>query len=77
MLGPLHEARRKVENLLGTRAPLMDQARERMVSSLRRRLLGDVPGLEAEGALVEVWNRLATSSDRPAALVFEASAAAV
>ncbi len=75
-LGPLHEARHKVEHLLGTHSPLLDQARDRMVSGLRRRLLGDVPALESESALVEVWNRLAASSDRPAALVFEAVDAA-
>jgi tetratricopeptide (TPR) repeat protein len=42
-----------------------------MVSGLRRRLLGDVPAPEAEGALVEVWNRVARSP-MPTALVFEA-----
>ena len=71
-LGPLHDARQKVEHLLGNHPPLLDQARFRMVSGLRRRLLGDVPALESESALVEVWNRLASSSDRPAALLFEA-----
>ncbi len=71
-LGPLHEARQKVEHLLGSHPPLLDQARDRMVSGLRRRLLGDVPALESESTLVEVWNRLAASSDRPTALLFEA-----
>jgi tetratricopeptide (TPR) repeat protein len=70
-LGPLHEARRTIDHLLGRKAPLFDQARDRMVSSLRRRLLGDVPALAAEAALVETYNRLAECSDRPAALVFE------
>lgn len=75
-LGPLHEARRKVEHLLGSGTPLFDQARDRMMQGLRRRLLGDVPALESEAAVVEVLNRLAASSDRPAALLFEAVDAA-
>ena len=75
-LGPLDEARRKIEHLLGRSPPLLEQARDRVVSGLRRRLLGDVPGLVPEGVLVESWNRLARSSDRPAALIFEAIDAA-
>lgn len=75
-LGPLHDARRKIEQLLGGDAPFFDQARDRMVQGLRRRLLGDVSSLEHEGALVEAYNRLARSSSRPAALVFEAVDAA-
>ena len=75
-LGLLHEARNKVEHLLGSHPPLLDQARDRMVSGLRRRLLGDLPALADENALVEAWNRLASSSDRPAALIFEAVDAA-
>jgi tetratricopeptide (TPR) repeat protein len=71
-LGPLTEARRKIETLLGSDTPLLDQARDRMVQGLRRRLLGEIPALEAEGAVVEVLNRLARSTDRPAALLFEA-----
>jgi tetratricopeptide (TPR) repeat protein len=75
-LGPLVEARRKVEHLLGSSPPLFDQARDRMVQGLRRRLLGEVPALEVESGIVEVLNRLAQSSDRPAALLFEAVDAA-
>ena len=52
------------------------EVRDRMVSGLRRRLLGDVPSFKAEGALVAAYNRLAKASDRPAALVFEAVDAA-
>jgi tetratricopeptide (TPR) repeat protein len=70
-LGPLHEARRKIEHLLGSGTPLFEQARDRMVQGLRRRLLGDVPALEVERGMVEVLNRLAHSSDRPAALLLE------
>jgi len=75
-LGPLGEARRKVELLLGGSTPLFDQARDRMVQGLRRRLLGDVPAPEIEIAVVGALNRLASSSDRPAALLFEAVDAA-
>jgi tetratricopeptide (TPR) repeat protein len=75
-LGPLHDARRKVEQLLGSSTPLFDHARERMVSGLRRRLLGDVPAPATDGLLVETWNRLAEAGGRPAALVFEAIDAA-
>ena len=74
-LGPLHEARRKVEHLLGSSTPLFDQARERMVKGLRKRLLGEMPALEIESAIVELLNRLARS-DRAAALIFEAADAA-
>ncbi len=75
-LGPLHEARHKVESVLGSHPPLLDQARDRMVLGLRRRLLGEEPARDAEGALVEAWNRLAASPERPAALLFEALDAA-
>jgi tetratricopeptide (TPR) repeat protein len=70
-LGPLHDARRRIEAVLGNPPPRFVEVRDRMVSGLRRRLLGDVPSLEAEGALVAAYNRLAQASDRPAALVFE------
>lgn len=72
-LGPMHEARRKIEHLLGSSTPLFEEARDRMVKGLRRRLLGDLPAIEIEGAFVELLNRLARSSDRPAALVIEAT----
>ena len=75
-LGPLGEARHKVEHLLGSPAPLLGEARDRVVKGLRRRLLGDVPPFEIEAGLVEIGNRLARSSDRPAALIFEAVDAA-
>jgi len=78
MLGPLFEARRKVELILDQKTPLLEQARERMVAGLRRRLLGDLPVVGSEGPLVEVWNRLAelSASDRPSVLVFDAVDAA-
>lgn len=71
-LGPLTEAQRKIEHLLGSDTPLLDQARDRMVQGLRRRLLGEIPAREAEGTVVEGLNRLARSTDRPAALLLEA-----
>jgi tetratricopeptide (TPR) repeat protein len=75
-LGPLDEARHKIERLLGTRPPLLGQARERVVAGIRRRMLGDVQAIATEGALVAAANRLAASSSAPAALVFEAVDAA-
>jgi tetratricopeptide (TPR) repeat protein len=73
-LGPLHDARRRIDAVLGHPSARLGDVRERVVSGLRRRLLGDVPSFEAEGALVEAYNRLA--ADGPAALVFEAVDAA-
>jgi tetratricopeptide (TPR) repeat protein len=70
-LGPLEESRRKIELTLGSHTPLLDQARDRMVAGLRRRLLGDDRTFEVDARVVDVWNRLALSSDRPVALVFE------
>ncbi|MDI1482976.1 tetratricopeptide repeat protein [Polyangium sp. y55x31] len=75
-LGPLADARAKLERLLGASQPLFAEARDRVVSGLRRRLLGEMPG-QAEGAeLVELANRFAVESGRPAVLVFEAVDAA-
>ncbi|HLM75961.1 MAG TPA: hypothetical protein VK459_24820, partial [Polyangiaceae bacterium] len=71
-LGPLLDATHKVEQLLGGSAPLIDQARQRVVSGLRRRLLGEMPSRGADGALVEAVNRLAVESERQAVLVFDA-----
>lgn len=48
-LGPLLEATNKIEQLLGGPAPLLDQARQRVVSGLRRRLLGEMPARGADG----------------------------
>jgi tetratricopeptide (TPR) repeat protein len=75
-LGPLEESRRKIELMLGSYAPLFEEARDRVIAGLRRRILGDDRTLEADERLVDAWNRLALSSDRPAALVFEAIDAA-
>lgn len=75
-LGPLMEAARKVEQILGGPVPLLDQARQRVVSGLRRRLLGDVPATGPDGTLVETLNRLATESEKKPVLVFDAVDAA-
>lgn len=71
-LGPLLEATNKIEQLLGGPAPLLDQARQRVVSGLRRRLLGEMPARGADGTLVEALNRLASESDRRSVLIFDA-----
>ena len=75
-LGPLHDARRRIEAILGHPPARFEEVRNRMVSGLRRRLLGEEPAFEAKGALVAAYNRLAQASDKPAALVFEAVDAA-
>ncbi|MGK3995272.1 hypothetical protein [Sorangium sp. So ce1024] len=71
-LGPLHEVRTKVERLVGGAPPLLDQARSRVVSGLRRRLLGDVHERMADAEFIEAVNRLARETDRRWAIVFDA-----
>lgn len=75
-LRPLLEARRSAEAILDEEQPLLDQARERVVSGLRRRLLGEAEERTTAGVLVEVWNNLARQSGRTWALVLEAVEAA-
>jgi tetratricopeptide (TPR) repeat protein len=70
-LGPLLEARRKVEQILDSEAPLLDQARGRVVAGLRRHLLGDLPALATDGSLVEAWNRLADHREPRHVLLFD------
>ncbi|AUX21781.1 hypothetical protein SOCEGT47_022690 [Sorangium cellulosum] len=71
-LGPLHEVRGKIERLVGGAPPLLDQARTRVVSGLRRRLLGDVHERMADAELIDALNRLARRTDRRWAIVFDA-----
>ena len=70
--GPLGEAQRRLEELLGEASPLIDQARERMVSGLRRRLLGDVAEPTVASAFVASCNRLGKGATGHAALVLDA-----
>ncbi|XXY47947.1 hypothetical protein WME91_48875 [Sorangium sp. So ce269] len=71
-LGPLHDVRARVERLVGGAPPLLDQARSRVVSGLRRRLLGDVHERMADAEFIETVNRLAQQTDRRWAVVFDA-----
>ncbi|WP_433935706.1 hypothetical protein AB3662_13315 [Sorangium cellulosum] len=71
-LGPLHEVRTKVERLVGGAPPLLDQARSRVVSGLRRRLLGDVHERMADAEFIDTVNRLAQQTDRRWTIVFDA-----
>ncbi|WP_437625900.1 hypothetical protein [Sorangium sp. So ce1151] len=71
-LGPLHDVRARVERLVGGAPPLLDQARSRVVSGLRRRLLGDVHERMADADFIETVNRLAQQTDRRWAVVFDA-----
>jgi tetratricopeptide (TPR) repeat protein len=75
-LGPLLDARAKIERLLGGTTPILDQAKDRVVAGLRRRLLGDMP-TRAEGVeLVEAANRMAEPIEGHGVIVFEAVEAA-
>lgn len=65
--GPLEDARRRVEALLGEQSPRWDEALDRMGSSAR--LLGDLPEPTVEAMLVGAANRLAERHPQRAALV--------
>lgn len=67
--GPLEDARRRIEALLGEQSPRWDEALDRMGSSAR--LLGDLPEPTVEAMLVGVANRLAERHPGQAALVIE------
>jgi tetratricopeptide (TPR) repeat protein len=71
-LAPVLEAQRKAQEILGSATPLIDQAADRVLTGLRRRLLGDFGAPGAAGPAVEVWNRLQQRAQRPSALCFEA-----
>ncbi len=71
-LGPLLEAQRKVDLLLGGAPPLLDQARHRVISGLRRRLLGDVIEVASDAAILDGLNRLAQHEGRRYALALDA-----
>ncbi|MCB9700926.1 MAG: hypothetical protein H6711_03420 [Myxococcales bacterium] len=74
--GPLLEARRRIEAVLGEDVPLVSQARERVVSGLRRHLFGELPQTGTDAVLVEVANRLAQQCDRNSVLIFDVVEAA-
>lgn len=75
-LGPIAEAKRKLDAVLGKDSDFMDQARDLFVTGLRRRFLGDVPERgPSTAALVDVCHRVAATG-RQYALVFDAVDAA-
>ncbi|MCX4246916.1 tetratricopeptide repeat protein [Paraliomyxa miuraensis] len=67
--GPLEEARRRIEALLGEQSPRWDEALDRM--GPRARLLSDMGEPTLEATLVGAANRLADQRPRRAALVVE------
>jgi tetratricopeptide (TPR) repeat protein len=67
--GPLEDARRRIEALLGEQSPRWDEALDRMGSTAR--LLGDLPEPTVEAMLVGVANRLAERYPQRAVLVVE------
>ncbi|MEZ4450148.1 MAG: hypothetical protein R3B09_11780 [Nannocystaceae bacterium] len=74
-LGPLYDARRRLEGVLGD-APLLEQARDRVLHGLRRTLFGEAPTAEIDAVLVDLGNRLADLGGRRSILVFESVEAA-
>ncbi|HWN69368.1 MAG TPA: hypothetical protein VNM90_17125, partial [Haliangium sp.] len=78
-LGPVFEALREIEHVLGA-TPLLEQPvwhlRQRVITGLRRRLLGDLPDVGVEGELVDACNRLLQHTQQPYALVLDALDAA-
>lgn len=74
-LGPIYEMRRKIAQILGEPST-MDQARERVVSGLRRKLLGDTADETAGAEFVAICNRLSRVDTKPIAIVFDAVDAA-
>lgn len=73
-LGPLLEARDRVERILGTTAPFVEMARAKVLTGLRRHLLGDLTSVAEGGSLVDVFNRFAALG--PCALVLDAAESA-
>jgi tetratricopeptide (TPR) repeat protein len=78
-LGPVFEAQREIEHVLGA-TPMLEQPvwhlRQRVITGLRRRLLGDLPEVGVEGELVDACNRLLQHTQAPYALVLDALEAA-
>lgn len=68
--GPLEDARARVEGHLNGES-FLSQARERVMTGLRRRLLGDVGGATLDAALVEACNALFTQTEGRAVLVLD------
>jgi tetratricopeptide (TPR) repeat protein len=67
--GPLEDARRRIEALLGEQSPRWDEALDRMGTTAR--LLGDLPEPTVEAMLVGAANRLVERHPGRAALVVE------
>jgi tetratricopeptide (TPR) repeat protein len=78
-LGPVFEAQREIEHVLGA-TPVLDQPmwhlRQRVITGLRRRLLGDLPEVGVESELVDACNRLLQHTQQHYALVLDALDAA-
>lgn len=62
-LGPLLEAQKRAEEVIGVPQPMFDQAAERVRLGLRRRLLGEMPEALPGSAIVESLNRLKRISE--------------
>ena len=75
-LGPVLDARDRVERSLGSAADRPSTGGTRTMAAIRRRMLGDEPEPASSAALVSSLNRLGRETDRPCALVFESVEAA-
>ena len=70
-LGPILEARRRIDDTVGRRSSLRDLVTERVRTGIRRRLLGEAEGIDKAWPLVEPLNRLAAAVDGSVAVVFD------
>jgi len=75
-LGPVLEARRRIDDSLGKRASFRELVAERLRSGVRRRLLGESDAIDRAWPLVEPLNRLAAAFDGSVAVVFDGVQAA-
>ena len=75
-LGPVLEARRRIEDAVGRQSTLRDLVADRVKSGIRRRLLGEAEAIDKAWPLVEPLNRLAAAVDGSVAVVFDGVQAA-
>ena len=70
-LGPVLEARRRIEDAVGRQSTLRDLVADRVKSGIRRRILGEAEAIDKAWPLVEPLNRLAATIDGHVAMVFD------
>ncbi len=75
-LGPVLEARRRIDESVGKHSSFREMLSERLRSGVRRRLLGEADAVDRAWPLVEPLNRLASAFDGAVAVVFDGVQAA-